>query len=261
MSLFDIKDSFLKAIKANENKLIEAITNIVIDSDGMPIGDVVDKYNSNIFLIKKDAVKLFSGITNEQKNIDFNADNDIIKQANELTNERLGINKDGTIVKNGLMDYYLDNPKTRLDLIKAIQTTVDRGLSKSELKKSISNVLGGSLEKHYNQMANDAIKVGVNYRDKLVADKLGLVFFLYSGSERDSSREFCLERKGKYFHIDVFKEWPKTIGDKDGVVWSDLLGVYDPAVDVGGINCVDRIKYVSSNLVKLRDSKLYYQYF
>ena len=87
MSLFDIKDSFLKAIKANENKLIEAITNIVIDSDGMPIGDVIDKYNSNIFLIKKDAVKLFSGITNEQKNIDFNADNDIIKQANELTRQ------------------------------------------------------------------------------------------------------------------------------------------------------------------------------
>ena len=259
MTLQEIKDKFIKAIEKEEGRLSSALLDALLDSDNIrdSVAELFDKSNGRI---TADIKELFIGILAAQKNITFDADSDILKQANAKALDRLGIADNGKVIKNGLVDLYIQNSQSKAQLIEIVNRSIDAGASKSDLKINLEKFLGGKLVGHYNTMANDAIKISVNYRDKIVADKLGLVFFRYSGTERDTSREFCLKRKNGIFHVSDFDEWKKMEGDEDGPIWSDTLGEYDPATDVGGINCVDRLLYLSTSLVKVKNPEVYKKY-
>lgn len=101
-------------------------------------------------------------------------------------------------IKNILNDYVV-NGATQKSLIDAMKTQI---LSKP-------NELAG-LEKYAYQITNDALYQFQGNYINTVSNDLGLDWFLYQGSEQNTSRCFCVERKGGYFAKKEIEYWGKT---------------------------------------------------
>jgi hypothetical protein len=68
----------------------------------------------------------------------------------------------------------------------------------------------GYLNKHVKQIATDSLnQYSANYI-QTVSNDLGLVWFLYQGGLRSSSRCFCIERTGNYYHLSEVQKWGET---------------------------------------------------
>jgi hypothetical protein len=70
------------------------------------------------------------------------------------------------------------------------------------------------------------------YQQSVTSD-LGLEFYLYSGGEVDTTREFCSERTGKFFHHKEVEKWASLQwkGKKPGTTESSIF------LFAGGWNC------------------------
>jgi hypothetical protein len=67
--------------------------------------------------------------------------------------------------------------------------------------------LDGRLLSYSKGIVRDALTVYARtFQQSVVAD-LGLTWYLYSGGLMDTSRPFCVERAGKYYHEDEVKAW------------------------------------------------------
>ena len=70
---------------------------------------------------------------------------------------------------------------------------------------------------------------------------MGFEFVIYEGPIRKGSRPFCLEKKGKIFHISEIKKFnPKEAKPPN----------YNPITDLGGFGCVDHLNWISTALAK-----------
>lgn len=65
----------------------------------------------------------------------------------------------------------------------------------------------GRLSSYVKQITTDSLnQYSANYT-KAISNDLGLVFYFYSGNVKDTSREFCDQRHGKYFHKIEVEKW------------------------------------------------------
>ena len=68
----------------------------------------------------------------------------------------------------------------------------------------------GYLLKNVKQIATDSLnQYSANYI-QTVSNDLGLVWFKYLGSNRKTSRCFCIEREGNYYHLSEVRKWGET---------------------------------------------------
>lgn len=65
----------------------------------------------------------------------------------------------------------------------------------------------GKLLKYVKQIASDAFAISDRSYTNAVAQSLEAEWFLYFGDELPTSREFCIERHGKYFHKHEVEAW------------------------------------------------------
>lgn len=65
----------------------------------------------------------------------------------------------------------------------------------------------GKLLRYTKQIASDSIAIGDRSYTYAVAQSLDAEWFLYFGDELPTSREFCIERHGKYFHKKEIEAW------------------------------------------------------
>lgn len=82
------------------------------------------------------------------------------------------------------------------------------------------------------------------YQQSVTAD-LKLEFYSYSGGLMDKSREFCIERAGKFFHESEIKEWANEDwrGKRQGTTESSIF------IYCGGYNCTHSLIPVHESLV------------
>lgn len=104
-------------------------------------------------------------------------------------------------------------------IAQTIQSAITNGQSFSEVMTTIRNFVtpegaDGILEKYVKQVAFDSFAVGDRSYTDAIAQDLGLEFGIYQGGEIATTRCFCDERNGKYYHRKEVEEWGnrKNIG-------------------------------------------------
>lgn len=87
-----------------------------------------------------------------------------------------------------------------------------------------------------------------SFQESLTGD-LNLDWYLYSGGLTDTSREFCIERSGKFFHRTEIQSWAKRKwkGKAAGTTESSIF------VLLGGYNCTHSLIPVSEFIVPKED--------
>lgn len=108
----------------------------------------------------------------------------------------------------------------------------------------------GKLARHVKQVAWDALAVADRSYAAAVARELETEWWYYSGGELPTSREFCLERKDKYWHTEEVRAWARLTwaGKMEGVTTPDTI--FDL---LGGWNCRHTLMPVSAEVVPAED--------
>jgi hypothetical protein len=131
----------------------------------------------------------------------------------------------------------------------------------------------GKMESYVKRISYDAFSSSDRSYTNVISNDLGLEFFRYQGGEVEDTREFCEERKGKYFHKKEIEGWGK--GDKCcGLSWPDSQGKWQGRnvatnsatifTFAGGYNCKHSIipvsvKSVPKNVIERAVEAGYYK--
>lgn len=98
-------------------------------------------------------------------------------------------------------------------LANIIETSVTSGAGFSETLDAIQEfVLGNDkvdsrLMRYSKQISTDSFSIADREINSVVSDELELEWFLYAGNEIATTRAFCDERVGKYFHFKEIEAW------------------------------------------------------
>ncbi len=89
-----------------------------------------------------------------------------------------------------------------------------------------------------------------SYQESVTAD-LNLDWYLYSGGIQDTTRPFCAERAGNYYHRSEIIQWPEMewAGKRQGTTASSIF------VFLGGYNCKHSLIPVHKSIVPEEDQK------
>lgn len=104
----------------------------------------------------------------------------------------------------------------------------------------------GKLLRYAKQVASDTLALSDRSYTSSVADSLGAEWFLYFGDELPTSREFCVERHGKYFHKKEVEAWAKL--DWKGKM-ADSTNEQTIFINCGGWRCQHSILPVTIDQV------------
>lgn len=139
-----------------------------------------------------------------------------------------------------------------LPLRGAIEQAVTSGASWQQTLKQMSTLINGDadvlgkLEQHVKQVAWDALAVADRSYSFSVAEDLGAEWFLYAGTEIQTTREFCQERVGKYFRRAEIESWANL--DWAGKM-QDTTNSTTIFQNLGGWNCRHVLVPVSAAIV------------
>lgn len=132
-----------------------------------------------------------------------------------------------------------------------LNQNINTGASYNDLLKQLrtfivgSPELDGKLKAYSGQIVTDSLFNFSRGFQEAVSTKSGLQFIVYSGHAIKDSRDFCLARKGKYFHKREVEQWAslKWAGKRQGTTSSTIF------IYAGGYRCSDMIIYVSELVV------------
>ena len=158
----------------------------------------------------------------------------------------LGIKGD-IVEPNGYLDKLVSNDPAKIALKNQAMKIVIGQEGFEDAKKQIKTLIDGNqntmgaLEKHHRNFAFDLYSQIDRATSDVIRNDLGFVFAIYEGHVLPTSREFCIEKKGKIFHISEIKKFnPKEAKPPN----------YNPITDLGGFGCVDHLNWISTALAK-----------
>jgi hypothetical protein len=150
-------------------------------------------------------------------------------------------------------------------LIQPIQQTLESSITNNvSFTDTLKNLryiiqgddeIDGALTSHVKRVAYDSFAVSDRSYTNVISTDLGLEFFRYSGGEIETTRCFCHERKGKYFHREEIKAWGRgeNLGAcKSGALWQGANSNTDESTIfyyAGGYSCKHSILSVSKKSV------------
>lgn len=132
-----------------------------------------------------------------------------------------------------------------------LNQNINTGASYTDLLKQLRTfVVGdpeiqGKLKTYSGQITTDALFNYSRAFQEAVSQNSGLEWVIYSGHPIRDSRDFCLARKGKYFHKSEVEKWASLnwTGKRQGTTSSTIF------IYAGGYRCSDMIIYVSEAVV------------
>jgi len=148
-------------------------------------------------------------------------------------------------------------------LIQPIQQTLESSITNNvSFTDTLNNLryiiegdeeVDGALLAHVKRVAYDSFAVSDRSYTNVISQDLGLEFYRYSGGEIETTRCFCEERRGKYFHKKEIEGWGegKNVG-ACGFPWQGMNQNTDKATIfyyAGGYNCKHQILPVSKKSV------------
>jgi hypothetical protein len=115
----------------------------------------------------------------------------------------------------------------------------------------------GRLISHVKRVAYDSFAVSDRSYTNTIATDLGLEFYRYSGGEIETTRCFCDERAGKFYHKKEIEGWGEGVGvGSCGFPWQGMNTNTDKATIffyAGGYNCKHSLLPVSAKSVPQAD--------
>lgn len=132
-----------------------------------------------------------------------------------------------------------------------LNQNINTGASFNDLLKQLrafvvgNDEVQGKLKTYAGQITTDALFNYSRAFQEAVSQKTGLQFVIYSGHPIKDSRDFCLARKGKYFHKSEVEAWASLnwAGKRQGTTASTIF------IYAGGYRCSDMIIYISEAAV------------
>ena len=135
-------------------------------------------------------------------------------------------------------------------LKRILDTNVTTGANISDLTDQVRNyILGGqndgALLRYTKQVTSDALHVYSGVYNKIASEDLGLKWLKYTGSVKDTTRDFCQRRAGKFFRESEVKSWAALSwkGKAAGTTETSIFYF------VGGYNCRHILIYVDESVV------------
>lgn len=136
-----------------------------------------------------------------------------------------------------------------------LNVAVQSGASFSETLQSIRDFVEGNSDvdgailKYSKQLAHDSFANADRAYNSAVSDELGLEWFLWAGGEIATSRCFCIERHGKYYHYKEIEAWGAgdNVGDC-GYPWAGMNRATNAQTIfnyAGGYGCLHTVAGVS----------------
>ena len=170
----------------------------------------------------------------------------IMPKVKEFMKGWLGIKGD-VVEPNGYIDKLIANDPAKIALKNQAMKIVIGQEGFEDAKKQIKTLIDGNqntmgaLEKHHRNFAFDLYSQIDRATSDVIRNDLGFEFAIYEGHVLPTSREFCIEKKGKIFHISEIKKFnPKEAKPPN----------YNPITDLGGFGCVDHLNWISTAMAK-----------
>jgi hypothetical protein len=247
VSQLDVKDGIILSNEQNMRKiqLIDRAYKEFADTKGMKIATALLSDMEGIMLLND---KYFEGLQGGRK-----VKGDDIKN---VIRQRLGINEDGELIRDGYMMGLLDDPSVREEIKSFAFNRMPGGAGFQDFRKGLKELIEGSgnemgtFKRFYRNYAFDSYAQVDALNGQMYADKLGLKYFIYNGGIlRDKkgkvrSRPFCVHRAGKVFSSEEAAKWK----DDKELTAVDNKSTYNWAVQRGGFGCRHSIDYISEEL-------------
>lgn len=102
----------------------------------------------------------------------------------------------------------------------------------------------GLLEQHFDRVTNDLFMQVDRVAKDIYAEELGLVHFIYAGTEVERSRYFCVRRMNRIYTMDFARGW-------DALDWAGKIPGLLFEVQMGGYRCRHSKMYISPQLAAM----------
>lgn len=138
----------------------------------------------------------------------------------------------------------------------AIEQAVTSGSSWVETVQQLSGLINGTadvqgkLARHVKQVAWDALAVADRSYAEAVASDLQVEWYFYSGTELPTTRDFCRERLGKYWHESEIRAWASLDWGGKMTESTNSTTIFQ---NLGGWNCRHVLVPVSTSAVPAAD--------
>jgi len=127
---------------------------------------------------------------------------------------------------------------------RALATRQGLGEFRRNFKQVFTDPNGlGIVERHFYTNSFDMFQQYDRAISKQYADELELDYFLYSGTVKDNTRDFCRARVGRVFTREEIESWAS-------LSWSGKPKGYNPYTDQGGFNCRHGLDPISEELAE-----------
>jgi len=160
--------------------------------------------------------------------------------------QRLGIDKDGAVMRKGYLDNLLPTEAARNEVKQLVQKSIAAGIPMRKLTKALSNQIAGTdnaagvLEKNVGGYVMGAYRMADSIANNEFGERLGLGYGIYSGGLIETSREFCKAKNGKVFTVEeANRDWPvdpllpRSKAEKEAYGATGAPAGYVPLEDMG----------------------------
>lgn len=241
----DTEGGLIKATKSNFDK-IEQITSKLQGT--LTQGEYFDAVKDMVSDMDKTKRLTDSYFKNVETSYDPNARLNEIYKAN----------------RSASVDAFIGDATLETNFLQPVKDVILQGISNempfSEMVKNITTTVTGNdevdgkLKKYGKQVSSTIMSKAERNYSSMVADELGVQFVRYVGGTIDTTRCFCEQRNGKYFHIEEVRAWGDgeiQAGGLDrscGYPWAGMIAGTNRGnieENLGGWECDHSLVYVS----------------
>lgn len=195
------------------------LSNIVVDN---AYKKRVNTYLGNFDKIKKETDLLYASTAG------FNPNRQVFKEI---------LRSSVDLTKNSLLEAGI-NQNVINPVIDILNQGITSGSQIAEMEETLRTAIVGdssrlgNLERYTSQITRDALnQYSSNYNESISGD-LNMEWYFYSGTIIEDSRDYCIERAGKYFHKKEVEDVPSQWAGRIPGTNSSTIFTYR-----GGYNC------------------------
>lgn len=254
MDKLDTQDNVLLTTE-NNKRLLASIDRIFATLKSGISTQIITKMVKDVNHIISENSEFYGRMSN-MSNKEFNLKSKTIK---DIVYDRLGLDEDGALKKEGYMQGLLDTSEVRNKIkdysYRGVLTKSGFESFKNGAKDLIAGEPGklGAFSKYHRNYAFDIYSEVDAMNSKMFKDQLGLKYFIYNGGIIKNSRSFCIRKAGRVFTVDETESWAD---ESDNTAQQPN---YDPLINRGGYGCRHSIDYINETMAFMLRPDLKYK--